>query len=116
MNYKYIRNSITLVLLGITSFLFAQENYVYQNDFDHIRLGSINKEQSKTLLKFNSCNGCDEGFLRSIPSDRGSGNCLEVKFPKDKSTPSDSGINGKIFFDVSDSPTGEGYRELYVSF
>ncbi len=102
--------------MGYTSMLLAQENYVYQNDFDDIRLGPINKEESKTLLKFNSCNGCDEGFLRSIPSDRGSGNCLEVKFPKDKSTPSDSGINGKIFFDVSDSPTGEGYRELYVSF
>ncbi|WP_378187022.1 polysaccharide lyase [Aquimarina sp. W85] len=92
------------------------QSIIYKNDFDHIRIGSINKKQSKTLLKFNSCNGCDEGLLRSIPSDRGSGNCLEVKFPKDKSTPSDSGINGKIFFDVSNSPTGEGYRELYVSF
>ncbi|WP_299188562.1 polysaccharide lyase [uncultured Aquimarina sp.] len=110
MNYKYIRNVFTLVSLCFTSFLFAQENYVYQNDFDHLSSGQYNRDQIKEALNVSFCKGADEGRVH-ISDFENRGKVLDVKYPEGQVKTGQSGMHTKVPFDVE----GE-YDELYISY
>ncbi|WP_298541870.1 polysaccharide lyase [uncultured Aquimarina sp.] len=110
MNYKYIRNCFTIVLLGVSSFLFAQDNYVYQNDFDHLSSGQYNRDQIKEALNVSFCKGADEGRVH-ISDFENRGKVLDVKYPKGQVKTGQSGMHTKVPFDVE----GE-YDELYISY
>ncbi|WP_299432950.1 polysaccharide lyase [uncultured Aquimarina sp.] len=110
MNYKYIRNGFTLVLLSITSLLFAQDNYVYQNDFDHLPSGQYNRDQIKEALNVSFCKGADEGRVH-ISDFESRGKVLDVKYPKGQVKTGQSGMHTKVPFDIA----GE-YDELYISY
>jgi len=110
MNYKYMKNSIILVLLGFNSFLLAQENYVYQYDFDHLSSGQYNRDQIKEALNVSFCKGADEGRVH-ISDFENHGKVLDVKYPKGQVKTGQSGMHTKVPFDVVDE-----YDELYISY
>ncbi|WP_299313153.1 polysaccharide lyase [uncultured Aquimarina sp.] len=110
MNHKYIKNSITIVLLSFASFLFAQENYVYQYDFDHLSSGQYNRDQIKEALNVSFCKGADEGRVH-ISDFENRGKVLDVKYPKGQVKTGQSGMHTKVPFDVE----GE-FDELYISY
>ncbi|MHA7055795.1 polysaccharide lyase [Aquimarina sp. M1] len=110
MNYKYIKNSFTLVLLGFTSFLFAQENHVYQYDFNHLPSGQYDRDQVEEALNVSFCKGADEGRVH-ISDFENRGKVLDVKYPKGQVKTGQSGMHTKVPFDVA----GE-FDELYISY
>ncbi|SEM04988.1 Por secretion system C-terminal sorting domain-containing protein [Aquimarina amphilecti] len=110
MNYKYVKNSFTFILLSLSSFLFAQENYVYQYDFDHLSSGQYNRDQIKEALNVSFCKGADEGRVH-ISDFENRGKVLDVKYPKGQVKTGESGMHTKVPFDVE----GE-YDELYISY
>ncbi len=97
-------------MLTTTAFVFAQQDIVYQNNFDQLQPGQYDEEQAKEALGVNFCKGADEGRV-FVSEFRSKGNVLMVKYPKGKVKTNDSGMHTKVFWN-----NFESFEELYFSY
>ncbi len=110
MNYEYVKNNLTFILVGITTFLFAQENYVYQHDFDQLPSGQYNRDKIKEALQVSFCKGADEGRIH-VSDFKNRGKVLDIKYPEGQVKTGQSGMHTKVPFDVEGD-----FDELYISY
>ncbi|MEW7278310.1 polysaccharide lyase [Aquimarina sp. 2201CG1-2-11] len=99
-----------MVLLFVTITFSAQQNRIYQNNFDHLPVGQYNEEEIKEALGAHFCKGADEGRV-FITEFRDRGNVLKVNYPKGKVKTNDSGMHTKVYWD-----SYESFDELYFSY
>ncbi|MBQ4819518.1 polysaccharide lyase [Aquimarina sp. MMG016] len=104
------RNLILMVSLFVTITFSAQQDRVYQNNFDHLPTGQYNEEEIKEALGAHFCKGADEGRV-FISEFQNKGNVLKVKYPKGKVKTNDSGMHTKVYWDSYTS-----LDELYFSY
>ncbi|WP_378181212.1 polysaccharide lyase [Aquimarina sp. SS2-1] len=110
MKTKYNLLSIVLILL-LNAVAIAQQDLIYQYDFDHLPSGQYDRDMIRDALNVSFCKGADEGRV-FIEAFENKGKVLKVKYPKGKVKTNDSGMHTKVFWEE----TGENHDELYISY
>lgn len=108
---KSIYYLLTGLLILLSNVAIAQQDLVYQYDFDHLPSGQYDRDMIRDALDVSFCKGADEGrvFIEDFPNQ---GKVLKVKYPKGKVKTNDSGMHTKVYWE----DTGENLEELYISY
>ncbi|MBW1298414.1 polysaccharide lyase [Aquimarina litoralis] len=105
----YLLTVLLILLLNVEA--VAQQDLVYQYDFDHLPSGQYDRDMIRDALNVSFCKGADEGrvFIEDFPNQ---GKVLKVKYPKGKVKTNNSGMHTKVYWE----DTGEDLDELYISY
>ncbi len=110
MNNTKISKLIVRCMMLCFMSTFAQENVIYQLNFNQLATGQYDRDQIKEALDVSFCKGADEGRV-FISEFQNKGNVLKVKYPKGKVKTNDSGMHTKKFWN-----NYESFDELYFSY